>query len=82
MNAPEAPQARACANAIWGVLLRGNAANEIPVTPKRIAIGAAVAAARPGFAALYTNYRESLKLIFKKVKVKVGDVPGGCICKR
>lgn len=45
MTAPAVPQAKACASAIGKVLLRGNAEKEIPVTPKKTAIGAAAAAA-------------------------------------
>lgn len=54
-TAPAVPQARAWVRARGGVLLRGKAANEIPVTPTKTAIGAAAAAAWPGFGALYTN---------------------------
>lgn len=51
-KAPAVPEARAWAKAMGRVLLRGKAANEIPVTPKKTAIGAAAAAACPGFGAL------------------------------
>uniref|UniRef100_A0A6N2NHD2 Uncharacterized protein n=1 Tax=Salix viminalis TaxID=40686 RepID=A0A6N2NHD2_SALVM len=56
-KAPTAPLATACARAKGKTLLRGKAAKEIPVTPTKTAIGAAVAAACPGFGALYTNYK-------------------------
>ena len=51
-TAPAVPQAKAWARASGRILLRGNAANEIPVTPTKTAIGAAAAAACPGFGAL------------------------------
>lgn len=51
-TAPQAPQAKACAIATDRVWLRGKAAKEIPVTPKKTANGAAAAAAWPGFRAL------------------------------
>lgn len=50
--APTLPIARAWARAMESVLLRGKAANDIPVTPRKTAIGAAAAAACPGFLAL------------------------------
>jgi hypothetical protein len=54
-KAPTVPQANAWLRAIGKLLLRGNAENEIPVTPRNTAIGAAAAAACPGLLALYTN---------------------------
>jgi hypothetical protein len=54
--APIAPQNNACRRAMENVLLRGKAANEIAETPVKTAIGAAAAAACPGFGALYTNW--------------------------
>lgn len=53
--APIAPQPNACSTAMENILLRGKAANEIAVTPVKTAMGAAAAAAWPGFGALYTN---------------------------
>lgn len=53
--APIAPQDNACSRAMENVLLSGRAANEIAETPVKTAIGAAAAAACPGFGALYTN---------------------------
>lgn len=53
--APIAPQANACRRAMENILLRGKAAKEIAVIPVKTAIGAAAAAAWPGFGALYTN---------------------------
>lgn len=44
-------------------MLRGKAAKEIPVTPRNTAIGAAAAAACPGFGALYTNYKRNRSAI-------------------
>jgi hypothetical protein len=55
MMAPIAPLDTACRMAMENTLLRGKAANEIAVTPVKTAIGAAAAAAWPGFGALYTN---------------------------
>jgi len=55
MMAPTAPQDNACRRAMGNTLLRGKATNEIAVTPVNTAIGAAAAAAWPGFGALYTN---------------------------
>jgi len=55
MMAPIAPLDTACRMAMENTLLRGKAANEIAVTPAKTAIGAAAAAAWPGFGALYTN---------------------------
>lgn len=52
MNAPTVPQANAWGRARGSVLLRGKAAKDIPVTPTNTAIGAAAAAACPGFGAL------------------------------
>lgn len=51
-NAPNVPHNKDWANAIGRVLLRGNAAKVIAVTPTKTAIGAAAAAACPGFGAL------------------------------
>lgn len=50
--APTDPQANAWARARGRVLLRGKAAKDIAVTPTNTAIGAAAAAACPGFSAL------------------------------
>ena len=55
-KAPQVPHARAWPKATRKVLLRGKAAKEMPVTPRNTAIGAAAAAACPGFGALYTNW--------------------------
>lgn len=56
-KAPTVPEAKAWTRAKGKLLLRGNATNEIPVTPRNTAIGAAAAAARPGLGALYTNWK-------------------------
>lgn len=51
-TAPKLPKARAWARATVSMLLSGKAAKEIPVMPTNTAIGAAAAAACPGFGAL------------------------------
>jgi hypothetical protein len=55
--------------AMENTLLRGKAANEIAVTPVKTAIGAAAAAAWPGFGALYTNW------VKKQVSTKITFAP-------
>lgn len=46
------PSAKAWTIATESILLRGKAIKEIPVTPMKTPIGAAAAAACPGFGAL------------------------------
>ena len=62
-TAPAVPQARACARAMGNVLLRGKPANEMLVTPRNTATGAAAAAACPGFGALYTNWETQREMV-------------------
>ncbi|XP_063939915.1 protein DETOXIFICATION 30-like [Daucus carota subsp. sativus] len=78
-KAPTVPSAKAWTIATESILLRGKAIKEIPVTPMKTPIGAAAAAACPGFGALqltvieYKTQRKERWSVLGLIKMRAVD---------